>query len=53
MGRTEKIKDNSDPDFSTSVTIPYFFEELQTIKFDVFVVVVVVFVVFVWDFIVG
>ena len=37
IGRTEKINDNLNPDFHTPIAVPYYFEELQEIKFDVFV----------------
>ena len=32
-GQTEKIKDNLNPDFTKSITLNYFFEKSQKIKF--------------------
>lgn len=33
IGQTEKIKDNLNPDFETCLTVAYFFEKLQKLKF--------------------
>ena len=37
IGRTEWVKDNLNPDFTTPITLQYYFEEVQTIRFDLFV----------------
>ena len=33
LGQTEQIKNNLNPDFTTSFTIPYYFEKVQKLKF--------------------
>ena len=35
-GRTERIKDTHDPSFAKSFEVPYFFEEVQMLKFDMY-----------------
>jgi len=32
-GQTEVIKDNLNPDFTTKISLPYFFEKTQLLKF--------------------
>jgi len=36
IGRTERIKDTHDPSFAKSFEVPYFFEEVQMLKFDMY-----------------
>ena len=36
IGRTEVVKNNLDPDFTTAIKIDYFFEELQRLKLEVY-----------------
>ena len=36
IGRTEKIADNPNPDFVTSIPMDYCFEELQHLRFSVY-----------------
>ena len=38
IGRTETINDNLNPDFVKPINVPFFFEEVQNIRFDVYVV---------------
>ena len=33
-GSTERINDNLNPDFQTSITIPYFFEKKQELRLE-------------------
>ena len=33
IGQTEKIKDNLNPDFEQCITVAYYFEKLQKLKF--------------------
>ena len=33
LGQTEQIKNNLNPDFTTSFTVPYYFEKVQNLKF--------------------
>lgn len=36
LGRTERINDSHNPDFAKAFEIPYFFEEIQTLKFQIY-----------------
>ena len=36
IGRTERIQNSSSPKFQTAILVDYYFEELQTIKFDLY-----------------
>ena len=36
IGRTEIIKNNLNPDFTTPIKVAYYFEELQRLKFEVY-----------------
>lgn len=33
-GQTEMVKDNLNPDFTTKINMPYFFEKTQQLKFE-------------------
>ena len=33
-GQTETIKDNLNPDFTTKISLPYYFEKTQQLKFE-------------------
>ena len=35
IGQTETIKDSLDPDFEQALTVAYYFEKLQKLKFDI------------------
>jgi hypothetical protein len=35
IGQTETVQDNPNADFATPISVAYYFEELQTLKFDV------------------
>ena len=37
FGRTEVINDNLNPDFVKPINVPFYFEEVQSIRFDVYV----------------
>ena len=36
IGRTEVVENNLNPDFTTAIKVPYYFEELQRLKFEVY-----------------
>ena len=36
IGRTERIKNNLNPNFEQAINADYYFEELQTVRFSVF-----------------
>ena len=35
IGQTERIKDNLNPDFEQALTVAYFFEKLQKLRFEI------------------